>query len=247
MLFVASAIAALGLATDPTPTQPHLAQAWTALSSGDGLPGAVGKESYIFETCPGGPSEDCLRGHIFDYGADNCIKIEVDGGFKYPSGTYYVKCDAVDCCFEGTNDPVRPDLKQWDIAKPGLFKQVKYLGHLDTTELNKKAIKGAEAWNENDQIPFTKFGVNYTYFVTRNGTDVISHRIDYSVPGDESLKAGQILYGDFKVQKDLAAFRKTFMPPDVCLAKDVMGCDGEKVKEWNKKYFKHEAHKRGLL
>merc|ERR1712070_410223 len=66
---------------------PHLAQAWQALSSGDGLPNQVGPESYIYEDCPGkhGGSlftETCMSGHVFDYGADNCIKYEVNMGYK---------------------------------------------------------------------------------------------------------------------------------------------------------------------
>merc|ERR1712211_113958 len=68
---------------------PHLAQAWQALSSGDGLPNEVGLESYIYEDCPGkhGGShftETCMSGHVFDYGADNCIKHEVNMGVKSP-------------------------------------------------------------------------------------------------------------------------------------------------------------------
>ena len=48
--------------SDPTP--PHLAQAWIAESTGDGLPGKTGKESYIYEDCRV-PSPTCLRGHIW--------------------------------------------------------------------------------------------------------------------------------------------------------------------------------------
>merc|ERR1719454_2779953 len=97
---------------------PHLAQAWQALSSGDGLPDTVGLESYIYEDCPGkhGGShftETCMSGHVFDYGADNCIKYEVNMGLKSPyTGTYYVKCDAVDCCKDDSPDGDVPDVKK---------------------------------------------------------------------------------------------------------------------------------------
>jgi len=88
---------------------PHLSQAWVANSIGDGLPGQAGKESYIYEGCKK-TSDTCMNGHVFDYGANNCIKYEVDRGFdsKY-SGTYYVSCDAVDCCKSGNG---LPDLKK---------------------------------------------------------------------------------------------------------------------------------------
>ena len=47
------------------PTQPHLAQAWQAESTGDGLQGQTGLESYLYEEdrVPGG-----LRAHVWDYG-----------------------------------------------------------------------------------------------------------------------------------------------------------------------------------
>ena len=240
-MVVAFSLAALGLAASVAdPVQPHLAQAWTASSKGDGLPGQTGVESYIYDDCEHGKtSEHCLHAHIWDYGADTCIKIEVDAGFKshFYSGSYYIKCDSVDCCCEGDHDI--PDVKKWDIGKPSLLNKVAYLGLKDTTELNDKPVKGAEAWHTSFHLPFTKAAhVDYTYYVTHNttgnSTDVITHRIDYSVPGTK-VKAGSILYGDFKVQHDLAAFRKKFYPPAQCTGPRVMSCNSEKVKEWNKK------------
>ena len=76
--------------TDPTP--PHLAQAWQAQSTGDGEQGKTGLESYIYEDCKK-TSDTCMKGHVFNYGADTSIKHEVDRGFHEFTGTYYVKCD----------------------------------------------------------------------------------------------------------------------------------------------------------
>eukprot|EP00466_Bigelowiella_natans_P016494 jgi/Bigna1/132866/aug1.19_g7574 len=246
MLLSAIAAFSLALPTRSDPTPPHLAQAWVAQSTGDGMAGAVGKESYLYEDCKK-TSETCMQAHIFDYGADNCIKIEVDGGFKYPygavgSGTYYINCDSVDCCYSGDGTDV-PDLKQWDIAqKSGLFTKVKYLGKKDTTELFNNTVKGAEVWSQTTQIPIAKIGIDYTYYITRktnpdNTTDIITHRIDYSVPGDTKVKAGSILYGDFKVIKNITAFRDVFRPPPVCDNDQVMSCGTEKVKKWERTYF----------
>ena len=73
-------------------TPPHLSQAWQAMSTGDGLPKEIGKESYIYEGCKE-RTDTCMNGHVFDYGAQ-CIKYEVDRGYssRY-SGTYYVNCE----------------------------------------------------------------------------------------------------------------------------------------------------------
>lgn len=53
----------LGAAVHETaPPVPHLAQAWVAMSSGDGLPGATGKESYLYEKCgPKGEGPQSVR------------------------------------------------------------------------------------------------------------------------------------------------------------------------------------------
>merc|ERR1711934_258658 len=100
------------------PSIPHLAQAWVAQSSGDGEPGQIGKESYLYEGCKK-PSDDCMNAHIFDYGASNCIKVEIDAGFKSQfSGTWLLKCDAVNCCYDGQRNREPPDVKKWDIGRP---------------------------------------------------------------------------------------------------------------------------------
>ena len=46
----ATYVASSGLVKqDPTLDQPHLSQAWQALSSGDGLPDQIGLETYIYD------------------------------------------------------------------------------------------------------------------------------------------------------------------------------------------------------
>merc|ERR1711871_1215994 len=216
--------AVLAAPSNGDPTPPHLSQAWIAQSSGDGLPNTIGKESYIYDDCPHGTSADCMKGHIFDYGSDNCIKYEIDGGFHYPgTGRYYVKCDSVDCCKEATPDH-NPAPKKWDIAPTSWWSSTKttYLGKHDTEELNNKTVTGADVWSQVTTLPFAKkLAVNYTFYITKQGNDTISHRIDFIVPGQT---AGSILYGDFQPQHDLAAFRKTFMPPAPCLKKNVLPC-----------------------
>lgn len=56
--------------TDDAPVSsdvpPHLSQAWIAQSTGDGMPNATGKESYIYDDCEHGRyTENCMRGHIW--------------------------------------------------------------------------------------------------------------------------------------------------------------------------------------
>jgi len=226
-------------------TPPHLSQAWIAQSKGDGLPGQIGKESYLYEDCPHGKtSADCLHAHIFDYGAATCIKYEIDGGFDFAgTGSYYVACDGVDCCKDESTE-AKPDPKQWDISPTSWWKSTttKYLGKHDTTGLNNETVTGADVWSQLTAIPLTKIGVNYTYYITEQGNDTISHRIDFNVPGQTQ---GSILYGDFQPQHDIAAFRKTFMPPPQCLKNNVLACGKDHAKNVALKYNKHEAIFRG--
>jgi hypothetical protein len=229
------------------PAVPHLSQAWVAQSSGDGLPGATGKESYLFEDCPGKhggqePTDNCIQAHIFDYGAQSCIKIEINAGFhSNASGTYLLKCDSVDCCYEGDEAGEPPDVKQWDIFHSnGRFNpthpEVKYLGKRNTTELNDVVVPNADAWSEKDHLPFTNHSaVNYTYYITLSDDrkDTISHRIDFFAPGAE----GSILYGDFQVISDVAALRETIKQyvPAECLHPNVLACNTAHSKKWNRK------------
>lgn len=242
LLLISIAVAAVSAApVNKDPTPPHLSQAWIAESKGDGLKGQIGKESYIYDSCgkhgKGPYTPDCMRGHIFDYGP-SCTKYEIDGGYHYEgTGIFYVGCDAVDCCYDDNDDP---DPKQWDILPSSWWasRKTTYGGKHDTTELNGKNVTGADVWNVIQSVPLTggKIGINYTYFVTKEGNDTITHRINYSVPGDSKVQAGAILYGDFQPQHDLATFRKTFMPPAVCLGKGVMSCGNAQLKKWNTKY-----------
>merc|ERR1719440_1372004 len=94
------------------PEQPHLAQAWSALSTGDGQPGETGIEHYIYTR--DAHTHTGMNGHIWDYG-EECKKIEVDVGFgasplgpDFISGQFYLKCDAVDCCYDEDAAPGQP-------------------------------------------------------------------------------------------------------------------------------------------
>jgi hypothetical protein len=227
------------------PTQPEIAQAWQAESTGDGLPGATGLESYLYEEYPNkGGDPSGLRAHIFDYGA-SCKKFEISvNKLSHPEGSFYVNCDGVNCCVD---DDI-PDLKKWDLeAKSTAMHTVKYLGTVDTTELNNNPVKNAEAWSEVDKIPFTRMGENTTYYITRNGSDVITHRIDYTVSNNKKVPPGSILYGNFKVQHDIPTFRQQFMPPPECLKPNTLKCPPSKVVEWEKKHFKRSAARKGLF
>lgn len=227
------------------PEQPHLAQAWTALSTGDGLPGQTGIEHYIYSRDE--HTDTGMNGHIWDYGAA-CKKLEVDVGFHpkdpaFYSGLFYMKCDALDCCYDADTPPGdRPDVKQWDIHAPGLLTKTHFKGYKDTTELSDNPVKHAEHWNEIDKLPFTKgLGVSYDYYITRNGSDVTSHRIDYTAP---SVPPGSILYGNFTVIHNLTALKELFKIPDVC--KNAMSCGPGQVAKWERTYFKHSFAMKSL-
>lgn len=207
------------------------------LSSGDGLPNEVGFESYIYEDCPGkhGGSlftETCMSGHVFDYGADNCIKYEVNMGVhsKY-SGTYYVKCDAVDCCKDASTQAL-PDVKKWDIGQA----KKSAITHMEATDLDDLDghVAGADTWLED--ISAFSAHVKYTYYITQseNG-DVISHAIDYEAPG---AAPGRILYGNFTVKHadDLDAFREVFKAPAACLKNNVLHCNDAHMAKWDRKF-----------
>lgn len=215
---------------------PRLSQAWQANSIGDGLPNTTGLESYIYEDCSV-HNETCMRGHVFNYGADTCVKYEVDMGVhsKY-SGTYYVKCKGgLNCCRKG-GEKRPPSVKQWQIGLTNTA-NITYVGALDIHNLDGPVR--ADAWNEIFKLPYTNVKVNYTYYVTHSGDDIISHRIDYSAPGDTDVQAGQILYGNFiaKHAEELDAFRDVFKAPDECTHKSVMTCPGSEVEEWESKFF----------
>jgi hypothetical protein len=231
------------------PQQPHLAKAWQALSTGDGIAGEVGLESYMYLE----KDEGDFQGHVWDYG-ESCKKFELDSHFSkeagraFLSGTWYYKCESVNCCFSGgPGDQYPPadipDLKKWDISTQGKLSGVKvqFDGFKDTTELYDKVIPGAEQWSEKHRI----MSVNYSYHLHRedNG-DVISHRIDYVAPG---TAPGSILYGNFSVQHDFDAFKQAFFAlPEACQSSQVMSCGDEKVEQIERKYFKHSSWLRDL-
>merc|ERR1712216_147757 len=244
-LSIAAVVAA---AEADAPVRPHLAQAWTALSEGDGLPGQVGLEHYIYEDAG---DKYALQGHIWDYGAA-CKKIELNTptGYigketNYNWGTYYLNCDGLDCCYGGKPHGAyaeRPDVKQWDIHNPSLIASVEFKGIEDTTELNDNPVKAAEHWHETDKLPLTAgLNVSYHHYITRNNADVVSHRIHYLAPG---APPGDILYGNFTIIHNVTAFRETFKIPDKCYPQGsgkghALNCHDAKVQEWESKYFKH--------
>jgi hypothetical protein len=225
--------------------QPHLSQAWTASSVGDGLQGQVGLEHYIYERDVNKTESGPLNGHVFDYG-DSCKKIELDAGFHYPSkdfvsGTYYINCDAVDCCYGGDGVGSPPDVKKWDINKPGLLTKVNYLGLKDTTELNDKPVKQAEVWQEVHKLPLTKgVAIAYDYYITRDGSDITSHRIDFTYPGQSgNSTAGSILYGNFQNKmQDVIAHREMFKIPPQCQKNNLLKCEDKSIEKWERNYFR---------
>merc|ERR1719316_1967811 len=227
------------------PQQPHLAKAWQALSMGDGIAGEVGLESYMYLE----KDEGDFQGHVWDYG-ESCKKYELNSHFKetgreFVSGTFYYKCDNLDCCFSGDGGSYPPtdipDVKKWDISSKGLGVKVHFDGFKDTTELYDNVIPGAEQWSEKHKI----LAVNYSYHLHRedNG-DVISHRIDYEAPG---VPPGRILYGNFTVQHDIDTFKHAFFTlPAACQSSQVMNCGPDKVEQIERKYFKHSSWLRDL-
>ena len=237
-------VAALGVAA-AAQAPPHLSQAWQANSIGDGSPDfGTGLESYIYEACghPHEPptSETCMHAHVWDYGANNCVKYEVDAGLdSLYTGTFYVACDAVDCCKGGDAGDEQPDIKRWDIGQGSKLPndQITSLGQMDTKDLDGPVT--TDTWNEIFKLPLTTVHINYTYYITTQGNDAITHRIDYSEPGDAKAQNGHILYGNFTVQHDLDTFRNVFKAPAACLKPNTLTCASKKVKEWERKYFSH--------
>ena len=72
-------------------------------------------------------------------------------------------------------------------------------------------LRPAFQWFETFDLPFSNTPINYTYFITENGTDVITHRIDFGAPGKGAT--GSILYGNFQNVHNVTAFRDVFQPP----------------------------------
>jgi len=214
------------------PDQPHLAQAWTAMSSGDGLQGQIGNESYFVS------ADKKFKAHKYEYPQVGCTKISLHDPTQLkhiPGGerNYYLGCDAVNCCYKEFS------MKEWDIQKSGLLTSVNFVAYEDTTELNNKTVKHAEHWKQRTTLPGS-VGIGYEYFLHRtNNSDVISHRIDYNVSGAK-VPAGSILYGGFQVQHDLDTFKQVFTPPAECLKPNVLKCPDQQVAAWEKQYFKHD-------
>jgi hypothetical protein len=216
------------------PEQPHLAQAWTAISKGDGLPNQAGQESYMWVDGSQFPHKDSFHAHWFKY--DDCQKLAMHDFHYTKVGdiTYYLGCDALDCCYSDEEN-----MKKWDIQS-GRISTVEFVGFEDTTELDDNPVSQAEHWHEADKLPMTSYSIDYHHFVTRaNNSDVISHRIN--INSDDGLFPPQeILYKDFVVQHDTEAFRESeFQIPKKCQG-NILRCDDQQKRKWNAAYFKHD-------
>jgi len=201
-----AALVTLAAAQDPQ--RPHLSQAWSAQSIGDGMPGVAGQEHYLFV---GNEAH-----HLWDYGAQ---------GQKLWTCTnqadcivYYLKLNGPNCCYCDQVD--KP--KEWDLQKDNFFTHTKFVAYEDTTELNDNPVKGAEHWAESSILPKV-LTVTYDYFLHREANgDVISHRINFNTSVGQE---GSILYGDFQVAHDIDAHRQKFAKPDVCSGNILDCCD----------------------
>merc|ERR1712113_1292298 len=117
----------------------HLGQAWTAQSVGDGIPGEVGEEAYLYT--------DNERHHLWTYPEGSKLWTCPHG--SYSCEIFYLKLNGPDCCkCENADSP-----KQWDIADGGMFTKVGFVGYEDTTELNDNPVKGAEHWATSSVLP----------------------------------------------------------------------------------------------
>merc|ERR1711998_746583 len=204
------------------PERPHLAQAWTAMSKGDGLPNQVGQESYIWD------EDRKIRGHWYKY--DGCQKLSLKDHSQKVERNYYLKCDALDCCYGDFS------MKQWDIGM-GKKSQVTFVGLEDTTELNDAPVSQAEHWHEEIPLLFTSYKIQYDHFVTRSSGDIISHRINFNATGG-IVPPGEILYSNFQVQHDIDAFvQSEFQLPAQCKRNNLLKCADNHVKNWEAKFF----------
>jgi len=219
MVRTVAALVAVAAAQDPE--RPHLSQAWSAMSVGDGMPGVVGQEHYLFA---GNEAH-----HMWDYGAQGAKLWTCPKG--NPScKAYYIKLNGPNCCVCDQVD--KP--KQWDLQKDGLFTHTKFAGFEDTTELNDNPVKGAEHWAESSVLPKV-LTVTYEYFLHREANgDVISHRIDFNT---SVAQEGSILYGNFEVAHDIDAHRAKFAVPDQCTGNILNCCDSQD--ELDQKYDFH--------
>merc|ERR1719258_4947 len=105
-----------------------------------------------------------------------------------------------------------------------------------SSRVTQAAAPAADTWNEIFKLPFTPVSINYTYYITQSGNDTISHRIDFSEPGDTHAQNGQILYGNFtaKHAEDLDAFREEFKAPPACLKPNTLTCNDADMKKWDR-------------
>jgi hypothetical protein len=230
--FVAASVVGVEVSDDPE--QPHLAQACTAQSKGDGLPNQIGNESYVWAE-KSATRKHTIKGHWYKY--DGCQKLSLHDpnqvGYPGAEANYYLGCDGLDCCYGDFS------MKSWDIGQ-GRQSEVSFAGFEDTTELNDNPIAQAEHWHEDDKLPFTSYKIQYDHYITRADSDIITHRINFNATGG-IVPPGEILYADFKVQHDIDAFIQTeFKLPKQCIRNNLLKCEDSKVKQWEAMHFKHD-------
>jgi hypothetical protein len=223
MVRVLCTLAGVVAASQDAPTRPHLAQAWSAQSIGDGMPGVAGQEYYLY-----GDEE---RHHLWDYGATGQKLWTCPHKNEASCIVYYLKLNGPNCCkCKDVNAP-----KQWDInQQDGLFTKTNFVAYEDTTELNDNPVTGAEHWAQSSILPKV-LSISYDFFLHReeNG-DVISHRIDFNTSVQQQ---GSILYGNFQVAHDIDAHREHFALPDACTGNILNCCDD--MDALDKKYDFH--------
>ena len=90
------------------------------------------------------------------------------------------------------------------------------MGVVNTTALDEQGNNvtvSAERWHEQDTLPFGVAHATYDYYISREGDDIITHRIEY---GADGINPGIIVYGGFQVQHNLTAFKESFQIPAQC-------------------------------
>lgn len=167
-----------------------------------------------------------MRAHLYDYGP-SCRKLTINQWLpleKRQERSYYMKCEALNCCYKDADI-----MKKWDLHDTHLLQpvKIKYMGMQNTTGLDNVTVL-AERWHEDDTVAFGVAHVSYDYFITREGEDVITHRIDY---GASKIEPGAILYADFQVQHNLTEFEQVFQISDEC--QKAMQCPDSLLAKWD--------------
>merc|ERR1740123_2852553 len=172
---------------------PCLSEIWEAETIDP--PKGDGHEFLMMNTINKDVKPNNITVHYWDYGPQ-CRKLEFKGDTHDPrTGTYLMKCDAVDCCIEDE----LPDPKEWQFLHAPVYR-----GEQNRID-NFNPVKNytAQGWSFKERLPFVGF-VNYTYWLTPFNksvplnipTNVNLHEISYfMVPPD--VPPGSISYQNF--------------------------------------------------